>query len=96
MATEVILPRVDMDMETGKFASWLVAEGASVKKGQALFEIETDKAAMEVDAPADGVLRGVTAVSGDVLPVGTVVGWIVAPGEVFAARFKRLCPFRRG
>ena len=85
MATEVILPRVDMDMETGKFASWLVAEGASVKKGQALFEIETDKAAMEVDAPADGILRGVTAASGDVLPVGAIVGWIVAPGEVFVA-----------
>ena len=85
MATEVILPRVDMDMETGKFASWLVAEGASVKKGQALFEIETDKAAMEVDAPADGVLRFVAAASGDVLPVGAVVGWIVAPGEVFVA-----------
>ena len=85
MATEVILPRVDMDMETGKFASWLVAEGASVKKGQALFEIETDKAAMEVEAPADGVLRGVTAASGDVLPVGAIVGWIVAPGEAFDA-----------
>ena len=92
MATEVILPRVDMDMESGKFASWLVAEGASVKKGQALFEIETDKAAMEVEAPADGVLRGVTATSGDVLPVGAIVAWIVAPGEAFDASKLKAAP----
>jgi len=81
MATEVILPRVDMDMETGKFANWLVKEGESVKKGQPLFEIDTDKAAMEVEAPASGVLKGICAAPGDVLPVGATVAWIAASDE---------------
>ena len=83
MAVEVILPRVDMDMATGKITKWFVAEGETVARGQALFEIESDKAAMEIDAPAAGVLSGVTGRPGDELPVGTVVGWIVAPGETF-------------
>jgi pyruvate dehydrogenase E2 component (dihydrolipoamide acetyltransferase) len=85
MAVEVILPRVDMDMETGKINQWFVAEGEAVTKGKPLFEIETDKAAMEIEAPADGVLRGVSAQLGEVLPVGAVVGWICAPGEDFVA-----------
>ena len=85
MAVEVILPRVDMDMTTGKLTQWFVAEGASVEKGQPLFEIETDKAAMEIEAPASGVLRGVSAKPGESLPVGTVIGVIVAPDEDYPA-----------
>jgi pyruvate dehydrogenase E2 component (dihydrolipoamide acetyltransferase) len=84
MAVEVILPRVDMDMEAGKINRWFAAEGDSVVKGKPLFEIETDKAAMEIEAPADGVLRGVHQI-GETLPVGAVVGWICAPDEVFEA-----------
>ena len=53
-------------------------------RAQTLFEIETDKAAMEVDAPASGVLKFVAASEGDVLPVGACIGWIVAEGESFA------------
>jgi pyruvate dehydrogenase E2 component (dihydrolipoamide acetyltransferase) len=85
MAVEIILPRVDMDMEAGKITRWFIAEGQSVAKGQPLFEIETDKAAMEIEAPADGVLRGVTGRAGDTFPVGAVVGWIYASAEVFVA-----------
>jgi pyruvate dehydrogenase E2 component (dihydrolipoamide acetyltransferase) len=48
-----------------------------------LFEIETDKAAMEIEAPANGILRGVTGHPGDTLPVGAVVGWIYAPTESY-------------
>jgi len=84
MAVEVVLPRVDMDMTTGKFSQWFVAEGATVEKGQPLFEIETDKAAMEIEAAASGVLRGLVAEPGDELAVGTVIGIIVAPGEIYA------------
>jgi pyruvate dehydrogenase E2 component (dihydrolipoamide acetyltransferase) len=84
MAYEIIMPRVDMDMATGRMGQWRAAEGAHVIKGATLFEIETDKAAMEVEAPASGVLRYVAAVAGDVLPVGACIGWIVAEGEDFA------------
>ena len=57
MAVEIVMPRVDMDMTTGRMGRWRAAEGARVVKGETLFEIETDKAAMEVDAPASGVLQ---------------------------------------
>ena len=83
MAHEIVMPRVDMDMTTGRMGAWRAAEGAHVVKGETLFEIETDKAAMEVDAPASGVLRFVAASEGDVLPVGSCIGWIVAEGEDF-------------
>lgn len=83
MATEIILPRVDMDMTTGQISRWFFDEGAAVTKGQVLFEIETDKAAMEIDAAATGILTG-RAATGTQVPVGSIVGWIVAEGEVFA------------
>ena len=85
MAVEIVMPRVDMDMTSGRMGRWHAAEGAHVVKGATLFEIETDKAAMEVDAPASGVLKFVAASEGDVLPVGACIGWIVAEGENFVA-----------
>ena len=85
MAHEIVMPRVDMDMTSGRMGRWHAAEGARVLKGETLFEIETDKAAMEIDAPASGVLRFVAAAEGDVLPVGACIGWIVADGEDFLA-----------
>ena len=86
MPTEVILPKVDMDMATGQISRWFAEEGARVKKGDVLFEIETDKAAMEIDAPASGVLRDVTGKEGVDIPVGAPVAWIYADGEAYAAK----------
>ena len=80
MATEVILPRVDMDMTHGKITRWHVGEGVSVAKGQPLFEIETDKAAMEIEAAGDGIVRGQRAV-GEEIAVGTAVAWLCGPDE---------------
>ncbi len=84
MPTEVILPKVDMDMTHGTLAVWHVAEGEMVAKGAALFDIETDKAAMEVEAPASGVLTSISASPGDTVAVGTVVALIYAEGELAA------------
>ena len=83
MATEIIFPRVDMDMASGRFSRWLAREGDAVAKGDPLFEIETDKAAMEIDAPASGILRGVRAAQGEEVAVGAAVGWIVGEGEAW-------------
>ncbi len=80
-AIEIIFPRVDMDMKTGRIGKWLAVEGAVVTKGEPLFEIETDKAAMEIEAPASGVLRGLVAASGDEIDVGAPVAWIVPEGS---------------
>ena len=81
MPVEVILPKVDMDMSHGTLAKWHVAEGDLIQQGAPLFDIETDKAAMEVEAPATGYLRGVAAKPGDKVAVGTIIGWIYAEGE---------------
>ncbi|WP_265520042.1 E3 binding domain-containing protein, partial [Nitratireductor luteus] len=85
MPVEVILPKVDMDMSTGQIASWAVEEGATVRKGDLLFEIETDKAAMEIDAPASGIVRNITGKTGVDIPVGQVVAFIYEEGEAEAS-----------
>ena len=76
-SVEVILPKVDMDMESGVIAEWKVAAGDSVKEGDVLSEMETGKSMMEVEAPASGVIRDLAPVTGQEVPVGTVVAWIV-------------------
>lgn len=83
MPVEVILPKVDMDMESGQISRWYAKDGDNISKGQLLFEIETDKAAMEVDAPASGILRDVKAEEGATVPVGQAVAWIYAEGEAY-------------
>lgn len=85
MATEVILPKVDMDMATGRITKWHAADGDQVKQGQLLFEIETDKAAMEIESPASGILRNVMVKDGETADVGSAVAWIYAEGETVAA-----------
>jgi len=85
MAVEVILPRVDMDMATGKISKWHVKDGEAVKKGAALFEIETDKAAMEIEAPADGIVRNIIVGEGQSAAVGSAVAYLYAEGEAVSA-----------
>ncbi len=85
MPVEVIMPKVDMDMERGTLAAWHAVEGARVEKGAPLFDIETDKAAMEVESPATGRLHHLAARPGDRVPVGTTLAWLYADGEPLAA-----------
>jgi pyruvate dehydrogenase E2 component (dihydrolipoamide acetyltransferase) len=82
MAISVVMPALEMAQETGKLISWLKKEGDSVTKGEALLEIETDKAVMEIESPGDGVLAGVKVQPGAEVPVGRTIAWIVRPGEV--------------
>ena len=86
MPVDVILPRVDMDMASGRISRWFVAEGDLVKKGQILFEIETDKSAMEVDCPSSGNIHDIRATSNDDIPVGSVVAQIFAESEAYVAQ----------
>lgn len=83
MPTEVIMPKVDMDMASGKISTWHVAEGAQVERAAPLFDIETDKAAMEVESPATGTLHH-TAPIGTEVAIGAPVAWIYAAGEEVA------------
>jgi len=81
MAVSVVMPALEMAQETGRLLAWRKKEGDRVRKGEALLEIETDKAVVEVEAPGDGILAAVTAVEGAVVPVGQTIAWLVGPGE---------------
>jgi pyruvate dehydrogenase E2 component (dihydrolipoamide acetyltransferase) len=82
MAISVVMPALEMAQETGKLISWLKKEGESVAKGEPLLEIETDKAVIEIESPAAGVLAGIKVEAGTEVPVGQTIAWIVRPGEV--------------
>jgi pyruvate dehydrogenase E2 component (dihydrolipoamide acetyltransferase) len=81
MAISIVMPALEMAQETGKLLAWRKNEGEHVTKGEPLLEIETDKAVVEVEAPGDGLLAGVTAQIGDEIPVGQTIAWLVKPGE---------------
>jgi len=81
MAKSVIMPALGMAQESGVLVSWLKREGESVTKGEPLMEIETDKATVEIEAPAAGFLGGIRAQAGDIIPVGQTIAWILAAGE---------------
>jgi pyruvate dehydrogenase E2 component (dihydrolipoamide acetyltransferase) len=92
MATAVIMPKVDMVMETGTFIEWLKEEADRIEKGEPLFVIMTDKASIEIEAPASGILAGVTAKPDDVIPVTEVIAHILEPGEELPAEAARTAP----
>lgn len=81
MAVSVVMPALEMAQETGKLVSWRKKEGEKVAKGELLLEVETDKAVVEIEAQAEGILGGVTANVGDVVPVGQTIAWLLKPGE---------------
>ncbi len=81
MAHSIVMPALEMAQETGKLVSWRIKEGEAIAKGEPLLDVETDKAVVEIESPADGILAGVKAHAGDVIPVGQTIAWIVNPGE---------------
>ncbi len=81
MATFFPLPKLGMNQEEGEIVSWLVSEGDTVTEGQPIVEIETDKATVEVEATASGVLARIVHGEGDVVPINGVIAVILAPGE---------------
>jgi pyruvate dehydrogenase E2 component (dihydrolipoamide acetyltransferase) len=85
MAISVVMPALEMAQETGKLLAWRKKEGETTAKGEPLLEIETDKATVEVEATAAGILAGITSHEGDVVAVGTVIAWILQPGEALPA-----------
>lgn len=81
MATEILMPAVSTSMTEGVLARWLKKEGDAVAKGEVVAEIETDKAILELEAEADGVLGKLFATDGETIKVGAPMGVIVQPGE---------------
>jgi pyruvate dehydrogenase E2 component (dihydrolipoamide acetyltransferase) len=81
MAQTVIFPKLGQTMEEGAIVKWIKQEGDAVAKGDILFEIETDKANLEVESFFEGTLLKIIVREGLTVPVNTVVGFVGTPGE---------------
>lgn len=81
MAVEVIMPKLGMSMEEGTVVLWHKQKGDSVKKGDSVVSISSEKIENEVEAPVDGVLLEILAEVDTVVPVGKAIGYIGKPGE---------------
>ena len=88
MAVEVFMPKMSDHMEAGIIIGWLAKEGDKVERGQPILEVETDKAAVELEAPDSGILKGIRAgvEAGASVPVGDTIAFIVkTPDETVPA-----------
>ena len=81
MATDVTMPRLSDSMEEGTVLKWLVEEGAEVKRGDEIAEIETDKANMTYEADQEGTLIEIVAGEGDTVAIGEVIARLGEAGE---------------
>ena len=77
MASEVKMPQLGMNQDGAVIVTWLKVAGDKVALGDALLEVETDKATVEVEALAEGYLSGIQALEGDDVPVGNLIAMIV-------------------
>lgn len=76
MTTQVLMPKLGFSMNEGTISEWLIADGATVTEGQALYALESDKSVQEIEAPASGTLK-ILAQEGEVYEVGAVLAEIV-------------------
>lgn len=76
MATEFQMPMLGEVMEEGRIVAWLKEEGAAVERGENIVEVETDKATMEVESTASGVLKQILVPAGETVPVNTTLALI--------------------
>jgi pyruvate dehydrogenase E2 component (dihydrolipoyllysine-residue acetyltransferase) len=81
MAVPVTVPRLGEEMRSAILIQFLVPAGATVTRGQPLYELDTDKVTQEVEAEADGVVLRIDAKEGDGYEVGAVLAWIGEQGE---------------
>jgi pyruvate dehydrogenase E2 component (dihydrolipoamide acetyltransferase) len=81
MAYEVVVPRLGLTMEEGRIVEWFKASGESVEVGEPLFAVETDKVVSDIEAPVGGIVHQLPDLASEPMPIGTVIGYILAPGE---------------
>ena len=81
MATSVVMPQMGYDMQEGTLVRWLKQEGEEIARGEAIAEIETDKAVIEMEAYASGVVLKAVVAEGSTVPVGDTIAFIGSPGE---------------
>lgn len=81
MATEIIMPKAGIDMTEGQIVEWKKNVGDSIKEGEVILEIMTDKTSMEIEAETSGYLIAILVQNGETVPVTTVIGYIGEKGE---------------
>ncbi len=96
MPTPVLIPPLGQTVDTLTFVSWYKQEGEAVQQGEPLFVVETDKATLDVEAPASGVLQQVTARPGDEVQTLRPIAVIVAMDEVGGEGTRRISGELRG
>lgn len=85
MATDVLVPPLGQTVDTVTLVTWYKREGEAVTQGEKLYAIETDKATLDIEAPASGILRQITAQPGQKVKVLSPIARILAPGEELQA-----------
>jgi len=85
MASRVVMPKLSDTMEEGRILRWLKKEGDTIETGQALAEVETDKATVEMEAYTNGTIRKLISAEGQFAKVGELIAIIGAPGEDVSA-----------
>lgn len=83
--TPVVLPKMGLTMEDAKVVKWHKQEGEPVRIGEALLEIETEKANAEIESPANGFLKKIVVIEGGRLPVEAVLGYVAESEEELAS-----------
>jgi pyruvate dehydrogenase E2 component (dihydrolipoamide acetyltransferase) len=81
MADAITMPKLGFDMAEGTLVDWSKKVGDQLKEGDVIAEIETDKATIEIESFVTGTILALPAQPGDVLAVGSVIGWVGEPGE---------------
>src|SRR5689334_4614297 len=81
MAAEIIMPQLGMNMTEGTVVEWRKREGDVCQRNEVIAVIQTDKADVELEAPSEGVLTAPLVRAGETVAVGTVIAYVLAPGE---------------
>ncbi len=92
MPEEIVMPRLSDTMEEGTISQWLKREGDTIKRGDAILEVQTDKANMELEAYSDGVIQQIIHPDGATVPIGTVVGMLAKAGEAVVPALAQAAP----
>lgn len=85
MITRILLPPLSETMVDGLIVRWYKREGDSIEEGEPLYDVDTDKATVEVTAPAAGIVRRILVPEGDTAPIGAVLAVIAGPDDELPA-----------
>ncbi|HID36797.1 MAG TPA: pyruvate dehydrogenase complex dihydrolipoamide acetyltransferase, partial [Ghiorsea sp.] len=88
MPIDVFMTQLSPTMTEGKIARWLKKEGDTLKSGEVMLEVETDKATMEVEVIDEGIMHKIIAQEGDLVPVGTAIAVIAEDDEEVPADYQ--------